>query len=1288
MKKLLTLLLITALANLTLGAIEFNKTAEYKANTYSKFLVKSDNNIYQLTDIGLLKSTNEGETWLNLDSDLNLNEVTDFEVGSEGQLLIIYKDKVRVSENEGYTWLDITNELSSSVVTNLEVMASGMVLAATENGAFRWDGNANSWVKINLNSQSNNDVILAIGEDSEGNLLISGSSSGINISNDGGLTFSALDLGISVGGSLSTITAIELDSKGNVWLGGSEGEIMTLNKATLELEEVLSSDVIADAIVDIESNSSLGILVSTKNKGIYSSADGTNFTKIQGSGNLVTNLEITKNNKLLVLDENGISLGENANSLAKLNLNYDGSSIIAFSSDGNNKIAVTSKGTLSGNAEGYLRIGEINDEEMVINDLKVMGNISIAATNKGVYKLTNSTGVWTQLVSEIETGVASEIEVSAEGKLLVGTENGLLISTDNTFSSYEIVDFTGLLDLDTKVTSVDVASNGRISVTNNTLLYISDDEGETFELLDLGLSLSLIGSIKWDSQGIVYLGTNSNGLFKSTNNGQTFTKLSGVLDNENIINIETQGNKLFVQTDNAFMVSQNGGVTFENATEELNISSITSFELASNNRIELLTNKGLYTSEDGGETFTKEELMISIGTMTDIASNSSGEFILSTKSNGLFKSDDNGQTWYNLSTELEAITITSLEVDATNDNKFYLGTTNGLMVSFNGGDSFQMFSDNLIYGENIISLEKSADNRLMVKYGEESKLALINSNDDLFLISVNGNSEGIITANALGSYISVSTETGLFVSIDGGVKYQEVEGEGSETEISGILDFATTTNGLVLATKNKIWLNADSETTDVTGNLGLNSIVRVESNSDGSLIVLGDSKLKISSSNNLSLYSDLNGNIGSSNSVFNFDISNDGSLLLSTKNGLFSGSIDNDNREEIKVDLTDINFSEITIISETELLASSEGGLFISEDFGNSFNKILLEGRFILDAAVNSSNEIFVATRDNGFLKISQTGQILADLSAEFNGEVVNKVESDGEATIIASSETLVKISKDAGATWSNIEGNISSMSEVIADAEGNLLIVTNEGTTFMLSTATSVISEVNYQGNVNDITGFGTDLAGNIFISSSTSGVMSSQNNGSTFVETNNGLTTNAIIDLTSSASGNVYALTSQAIFQFDSETNVWAKVLDDTQGNFSNATDLKAFMGPVLSSIAGINDPNNDVLVMSTQRGIFYTEALNPTSVGELADRVINIYPNPSNSLNNLTLTMDESALANLNIYNSNGQIVASVSNLSLSPGVNRVGFHINDITNGTYFIELRLDKVTLTKQLVIVK
>ncbi len=1288
MKKLLTLFLLTAVTTLTLGAIEFNKTAEFTANTYSKFLVESDNNIYQLTDIGLLKSTNEGMTWLNLDSDLKLKDITDFEVGSEGQLIVIQKGKVMLSDDEGFTWMDITNELSGSVVTNLEVIASGMVLAATEKGAFRWEGNSSSWVKLNLNSETNNDAILAIGQDGEGNLLISGTSSGISISNDGGLTFSALDLGINVGGTLSTITAMELDGSGNLWLGSDKGELMTLNKTTLELEEVLSSDVIADAIADIESNSSLGILVSTESKGIFSSTDGKNFTKIQGSGNLVSNFEITNNNKLLILDENGVSLGENASSVTKLNLAYDGSSVLAFSSEGNNKIAITSKGSLSGNANGFLRIGNSPEEEMVINDLKVMGNLTLAATNMGVFKLTNSTGVWAELVSGTITGNTSSIEISAQGKILIGTENGLLISEDNSFNSYDIVDFTGLLDIDRTVTSLDVASNGKISVTNENYLYTSDDEGKTFDAIDFGITIGLIGSIKWDSQGIVYLGTNSNGLFKSTNNGLTFTKLTGALDNENILRIETQGNKLYVQTDNALMLSNNAGVTFENATEELNIASITSFEIASSSRIELLTNKGLYISEDGGETFTKEELKISIGKMIDIASSSSGEFILSTMNNGLFKSEDNGQTWFNLSAELESITITSLEVDAADDNKYYIGTNNGLMVTSNGGNSFELFEDNQLSGENIISLGKSADNRLIVKFGEESRLGFINSNNDLSLISVKGNNKGIITANSLGSYISVSTENGLFVSIDGGASFQEVEGEGNGTEISGVLDFASISNGLVLASKNKLMLNANDENTDITGNLGLNSIVRLETTSDGSLIVFGDSKLRISKSSDLSIFSDANGSIGSSNTIFDFDISNDGSLLLSTKNGLFSGSIDNESREEIEIDLTNINFGEIAIISETELLASSEGGLFISEDFGNSFNKILLEGRFIKDAAVNSSNEIFVATRDNGFLKISQIGQILADLSAEFNGEVVNKVESDGEATIIASSETLVKISKDAGATWSNIEGNINSMSEVIADAEGNLLIVTNEGTTFMLSSTTSVISEVNYQGNVNDITGFGTDLAGNIFVSSSTSGVMSSQDNGSTFVEANNGLTTNAILDLTSSESGNVYALTSQAIFQFDSETNVWAKVLDDTQGNFSNATDLKAFMGPMMTSIAGIDDPNNDVLLMSTERGIFYTQALNPTSVGELADRIINIYPNPASDLNNLTLTMDEAAMADLNIYNSNGQVVANINNISLNSGANRVDLQLNNIIAGTYFIELRLDKVILTKQLVIVK
>ncbi|MER3329586.1 MAG: hypothetical protein RIF34_08430, partial [Candidatus Kapaibacterium sp.] len=1146
----------TAVATLDLGAIEFYKTAEYKANTYSKFLVRSDNNIYQLTDIGLLKSTNEGMTWLNIDSDIELNKVTDLEVLTEGQLIIVQEGKVILSDDEGFTWMDITNELSSSVVTNLEVMTSGMVVAATENGAFRWDGNSSSWLKLNLESQSNNDAILAIGEDGEGNLLISGSSSGISISNDGGLTFSALDLGINVGGTLSTITAMELDGSGNLWLGSDKGEIMTLNKTTLELEEVLNSEVIADAIVDIESNSTLGIIVTTKSKGAFSSTNGQNFTKIQGSGNLVSNFEITSDNELLILDENGVSLGENSSSVTKLNLAYDGSSVLAFSSEGNNKIAITSKGSLSGDANGFLRIGNYPDEEMVINELKVMGNITLAATNMGVFKLTNSNGVWAELVSGTITGNTTSIEISAQGKILIGTENGLLVSEDISFNNYEIVDFTGLLDLDRTVTSIDVASNGKISVTNESYLYTSDDEGKTFDAIDFGITIGLISTIKWDSQGNVYLGTNSNGLFKSTNNGLTFAKLTGTLDNENIISIETQGNKLYVQTDNALMVSNNAGVTFENATEELNISSITSFKLASSTRIELLTNKGLYTSENGGETFTKTELMINLGTMTDIASNSGGEFIISTMNNGLFKSEDNGQTWFNLSTELESITITSLEVDAADDNKYYIGTENGLMITSNGGNSFKLFEDNQLSGENIISLRKSADNRLIVKFGEDSSLGFINSNNDLSLISVKGNNKGIITANSLGSYISVSTENGLFVSIDGGANFQEVEGEGNGTEISGVLGFASISNGLVLASKNKLMLNADDENTDITGNLGLNNIVRLETTSDGSLIVFGDSKLRISQSSDLALFADANGNIGGSNSVFDFDISNDGSLLLSTKNGLFSGSVDNDNREEIDVDLTNINFSEITIISETELLASSEGGLFISEDFGNSFNKILLEGRFIVDAAVNSSNEIFVATKENGFLKISQTGEILADLSAEFNGEMVENVESDGEATIIASSETIVKISKDAGATWTNIEGNITSMSEVIADAEGNLLILTDEGTTFMLNSTTSVISEVNYSGNVNEITGFGTNLAGSIFIASSSSGVLRSEDNGSTFIESNNGLTTNAILDLTSSESGNVYALTSQAIFQFDSETNVWAKVLDDAQGNFSNAT------------------------------------------------------------------------------------------------------------------------------------
>lgn len=61
----------------------------------------------------------------------------------------------------------------------------------------------------------------------------------------------------------------------------------------------------------------------------------------------------------------------------------------------------------------------------------------------------------------------------------------------------------------------------------------------------------------------------------------------------------------------------------------------------------------------------------------------------------IFMSDDYGQTWKNIGNSIPTSAVNVIKEDSENDNGLYLGTDNGLYVSFNQGDSWQAFSKNL-----------------------------------------------------------------------------------------------------------------------------------------------------------------------------------------------------------------------------------------------------------------------------------------------------------------------------------------------------------------------------------------------------------------------------------------------------------------------------------------------------------------------------------------------------------------------------------------------------------------
>ncbi|WP_171032353.1 VPS10 domain-containing protein [Polaribacter aestuariivivens] len=61
----------------------------------------------------------------------------------------------------------------------------------------------------------------------------------------------------------------------------------------------------------------------------------------------------------------------------------------------------------------------------------------------------------------------------------------------------------------------------------------------------------------------------------------------------------------------------------------------------------------------------------------------------------IFMSDDYGQTWKNISSNIPTSPVNVIKEDSENENILYVGTDNGLYISFNQGSSWEAFGNNL-----------------------------------------------------------------------------------------------------------------------------------------------------------------------------------------------------------------------------------------------------------------------------------------------------------------------------------------------------------------------------------------------------------------------------------------------------------------------------------------------------------------------------------------------------------------------------------------------------------------
>ncbi len=255
-------------------------------------------------------------------------------------------------------------------------------------------------------------------------------------------------------------------------------------------------------------------------------------------------------------------------------------------------------------------------------------------------------------------------------------------------------------------------------------LFHTEDAGEHWHERNNGFIGSEVVDIIMANDGTLYAGTYSLGMFKSTDQGQSWTFSSYNLEDPYIMLIAahpTEPQTVFVTTNGGIYTSRDSGLTWQRVAEEFfsysellpGISHLhgIAFDPKDPKRIYVggggdqysPSGVGISISEDGGKNWKQAN----VGFETDVhvskivADKNNPSIIYATTQGatnfqektgsgyGVFKSTVYGQSWKKVNSGLETVETNTLALDPNDSNVLYLGTDDdGIYKSTDGGTSW------------------------------------------------------------------------------------------------------------------------------------------------------------------------------------------------------------------------------------------------------------------------------------------------------------------------------------------------------------------------------------------------------------------------------------------------------------------------------------------------------------------------------------------------------------------------------------------------------------------------
>jgi len=551
--------------------------------------IDSSGTIYiDIDQYGIQKSTDEGKTWINVNFSPYASEgVFSITTDKAGNIYIGTQYGLYISNDKGITWVKILDTTYYFRVRKIYFKDDIIFALVDQSGIFKSKDHGQTWTIISLPDALSYGSMLVI---SENEFYVAMSSpplpyltSGLYKTTDGGDSWNQLTNGLTT----SFLNEITAGKNNRLYAGGILGRIYKSDDSGASWQ-VLTGGMSAGTVNSILFDGNR-IITGNSLGGIIITDDDGNTWKYSNTGFNIVNIRAIEK-----LEDGSFLI---ANDAGLFHYISTGDEFIGL-----NNFPVESRPDIFGDLSSV----EING--IIQNNI----NSYLIVTYQGLILQTYDQGKsWQPVNMQYRPVGITLIEKTKTGRIYfnaICNDNGLFKSDDNgiTWKKEELfINNCRSITDDTK---------GNLLASSLTSLYYSTDDGNSWNTnKDFP---SQISDMKLVSDGVYYLLTIGNGLFRSSDNGVNWSNIisRSQLGSLNLPDLpgnqitEIQKDNLLLATNQGFYESIDNGQNWNKRNDNLSNSNISTVNITDEGLLYAVTDNGIYVSSNSITSVTKNDI--------------------------------------------------------------------------------------------------------------------------------------------------------------------------------------------------------------------------------------------------------------------------------------------------------------------------------------------------------------------------------------------------------------------------------------------------------------------------------------------------------------------------------------------------------------------------------------------------------------------------------------------------------------------------------------------------------